>query len=113
MRKRRQQYGGVYLDPRTQIWYYRRSVNGRRGLDPIGKLSDYPTKALAEKASNTFKTDVPKPVHPTFEYAARHYMAERMPAHPPTAMPTAITSRTTASPGGVPPAWLKLPRNRS
>jgi integrase len=85
VRKRRQQYGGIYLDPRTKIWYYRRSVNGRRQLKPIGTLSEYPTKAQAEKASNTFKTDAPKPARPTFAYVARRYMTERMPIHPPTA----------------------------
>lgn len=44
MRKRRQQFGGVYLDPRFNIWYYRRKVNGKRQLTRIGKLSCQSTR---------------------------------------------------------------------
>jgi len=47
MRRRRQQNGGVFLHKQRGIWYYRRSVNGKRKLTPIGKLSEYPTKAKA------------------------------------------------------------------
>jgi len=96
MRKRRQQFGGVYLDPRSNIWYYRRKVNGKRQLTRIGKLSEYPTKALAKRASQTFVTNAPQPASPSFENAARRYMAHRMPTHPPTADAYATTSRTTA-----------------
>ena len=85
MRRRRQQNGGVFLHKQRGIWYYRRSVNGKRKLTPIGKLSEYPTKAKAVRASQAFVADGPKQPGITFEGAALRYMAERMPTHPPTA----------------------------
>ena len=85
MRKRRQQNGGVFLHKQRGIWYYRRSVNGKRKLTPIGKLSEYPTKAKAIRAAQAFIADGPKPSGITFEGTALRYMAERMPKHPPTA----------------------------
>jgi len=85
MKRVRQQNGGVYLDKRYGIWYYRRSVNGKRELTPVGKLSEYPTKAKAIRASHAFINDTPKQPGITFENAALRYMAERMPTHPPTA----------------------------
>ena len=83
VRKHRQQFGGVYLDPRSHIWYYRRMVSGKRQLTRIGKLSEYPTKALAKRASQSLIADAPKPASPTFENAARRYMTHRMPTQPP------------------------------
>src|SRR5215469_16314273 len=86
MRKRRLQYGGVYLDKRYGIWYYRRSVNGKRKLQPIGTLAEYPTKAAAKEAAKAYVDTNSKPRSPSFEFAALRYMAsKRMPKHPPTA----------------------------
>jgi len=85
-RRTRLQYGGVYLDKRYGIWYYRRSKNGKRELQPIGKLADYPTKAKARQAAQGHIDSDSKPKGPSFEFAALRYMAsKRMPKHPPTA----------------------------
>ena len=85
MRRPRLQYGGVYLDKRYGIWYYRRSKNGKRDLQPIGKLADYPTKAKAKQAAQALIETATKFKSVTFETAAVCYMAKRMPEHPPTA----------------------------
>jgi len=98
-RKRREQNGGVFLNKQRGIWYYRRSVDGKRQCVPIGKLSEYPTKAKAVRASHELikqpaKSAKPTPAKPaktttneiktTFAGAAVLYMTERMPSHPPT-----------------------------
>jgi integrase len=86
MRRPRLQFGGVYLDRRYGIWYYRRSVNGERELQRIGTLADYPTKALAMQAAQTLIKSNSKPKGVSFEVAALCYMSsKRMPQHPPTA----------------------------
>jgi integrase len=86
MRRKRLQFGGVYLDRRYGIWYYRRSVNGERKPQRIGKLADYPTKALAKQAAQALIKSNSKPKGVSFEVAALCYMSgNRMPSHPPTA----------------------------
>jgi hypothetical protein len=58
MRRQRLQFGGVFLNKQRGIWYYRRTVNGKRKLTPIGKLAEFPTKALAkEEAKNLIKAN--------------------------------------------------------
>jgi len=86
MRRQRLQFGGVFLNKQRGIWYYRRTVNGKRKLTPIGKLAEFPTKALAkEEAKNLIKANS-KPKVASFEVAARCYMgSKRWPHHPPTA----------------------------
>jgi integrase len=86
VKRARQQNGGVYLDKRVHIWYYRRTVEGKRKLTPIGTLTDLPTKAKAVRASLAFVIEVDKrPTGITFEAAALRYMAEKMPTHHTTA----------------------------
>ena len=86
MRRPRLQFGGVFLNKQRGIWYYRRSVNGKRELTPIGKLADYPTKALAKVAAQAVIKSNSKPKGANFEVAARRYMgSKRWPQHPPTA----------------------------
>lgn len=86
MRRRRLQFGGVFLNKQRGIWYYRRSINGKRQLTPIGKLAKYPTKALAREAAKALVESDSKSKGPSFEFAALRYMgSKRMPQHPPTA----------------------------
>ena len=72
MRRSRQQNGGVYLDRRFKIWYYRKTVDGKRKLTPIGTLAEYPTKAKAERTAMAFASDLDKKQPGvTFEAVAR------------------------------------------
>ena len=104
MRRPRLQYGGVYLDKRYGIWYYRRSIDGKRQLQPIGKLADYPTKAKAKLAAQDLVVTENKPKGITFETAALAYMAgKRWPKHHPPRKAIGTTWKITASRAGV--AW--------
>jgi hypothetical protein len=88
MRKRRLQYGGVYLNKQRGIWYYRRTISNKRTPIPFGTLAEYPTKArayLAAVKKGLIPAGAPKPKRTTFELAALNYMEHRMPEHPPTA----------------------------
>lgn len=85
MRRSRQQNGGVYLDKRFNIWYYRKTIDGKRKLTPIGALAEYPTKAKAVRASLALVGGEEKQAGIMFEAAARRYMAEKMPTHHTTA----------------------------
>ena len=79
-RKSRDQNGGVYLDQRSNIWYFRKMVDGKRELTRIGKLSQYPSKAKAERAAHALvETFDSNPQLITFEAAAQRYMLEKMP----------------------------------
>jgi len=64
MRKQRQQFGGVFLNKQRGIWYCRRTINGKRDYTPIGKLSEYPTKALARLASHSLIAPPANPATP-------------------------------------------------
>lgn len=101
VRKHRQQFGGVYLDPRSHIWYYRRMVSGKRQLTRIGKLSEYATKALAKRASqepHSRRTQTSKPnirkCSPALHDPQDADATPRLGTH------IAITSKITAFPSG-------------
>src|SRR5215472_10959601 len=92
MKRERYQGCSVELDKRVNIWYLRWwKPDGKHGSKRIGTLSEYPTKARALKAAAPLRAQVqaspkqPTPIEGTFEYAARRYMAEKMPTRETTA----------------------------
>jgi integrase len=81
MKRIRHQNGGVFLDRRYGLWYYRKTINGKRQLTPIGTIKEFPTKAAAELAAAKLIAAgiTEKKAGVTFEAVALQYMAERMP----------------------------------
>lgn len=76
IRQPRGQNGGVWPDKRWRIWYWRRSVNGKRKLTRIGTFDEF-TKAEAEK--HYWQVILPKqtgqaPKQTTFADVAQRYM---------------------------------------
>jgi integrase len=87
MKRIRHQNGGVFLDKRAGIWYYRKTVDGKRKLTPLGTLAELPTKAAAERAAAALvaaSTGQKQPEIP-FQAVASRYMAEKMPTRHTTA----------------------------
>ncbi len=82
-RRKRYQYGNVYLDKRTSVWYFKWYEGKTRHSKRLGSLSEIPTKAqachTAEGLRLLVNADVPDAPGATFEGAARAYMVEKMP----------------------------------
>lgn len=83
MTRLRYQQGGVTLDKRTKVWFFRWWKGGQRKSRRIGTLEQYPSKSKASKASEGFRlmanSDVEQQPSVRFEAVARRYMAEKMP----------------------------------
>jgi integrase len=79
-RRRQYQYGSVFEDPRTHIWYFRwYDADGKRRAERIGKCK---SKSEAERKAEGMRLrinaiDVLPPV--TVEQVAQRYLLERIP----------------------------------
>ena len=82
-RRKRYQQGNVYLDKRSDVWYFKWYQGKTRHSKRLGALSDIPTKAQALRVAEGLRllanADVPDAPAATFEGAARAYMIEKMP----------------------------------
>ena len=90
MKRVRHKQGSVVCDKRRRVWNYLFCENGVRRTKLIGSMRDFPTKAAAWQAAESFRqTVVNKPssstdtVH-TMKALAERYQSERMPTRSET-----------------------------
>ena len=87
MKRARHKQGSVVCDKRRRVWNYLFCENGVRRTRLIGSLRDYPTKAAAWQAAESFRqTVVNKPSRQahTVKELAQRYQSERMPSRSET-----------------------------
>ena len=87
MKRARHKQGSVVCDKRRRVWNYLFCENGVRRTRLIGSLRDFPTKAAAWQAAESFRqTVVNKPISQmhTVKELAQRYQSERMPSRSET-----------------------------
>ena len=87
MKRARHKQGSVVCDKRRRVWNYLFCENGVRRTRLIGSLRDFPTKAAAWQAAESFRqTVVNKPISQTHtvKELAQRYQSERMPSRSET-----------------------------
>src|SRR6266446_6882847 len=91
MKRARHKQGSVVCDNRRRVWNYLFCENGVRRTKLIGSLRDFPTKAAAWQAAESFRQAVVnKPISQTHttrtvKELAQRYQSERMPSRSETA----------------------------
>jgi len=88
MKRARHKQGSVVRDKRRRVWNYLFCDNGVRRTKLIGSLREFPTKAAAWQAAESFRqTILDKPVNRanTVKELAQRYQSERMPSRSETA----------------------------
>lgn len=81
MKRARHKQGSVVYDKRRRVWNYLFCENGVRRTKLIGSSRDFPTKAAAWQAAESFRrsTDSPGPSTITLNTLVEHYRREKMP----------------------------------